>query len=129
MRRNPTRKIEQYRVTSGPNESRPADGANGAFQIPCAATGTVLRVVVSNGAGWHASGLPEPVWEHVSVSLPARCPTWNEMDFIKRLFWRDDETVIQLHVPREQHVNVHQNCLHLWRPLGAEVLVPPMGCV
>lgn len=29
-------------------------------------------------------------WEHVSVSLRNRCPTWDEMCLVKDIFWRDD---------------------------------------
>ena len=123
MRSNATKRIEAYRVRSGPLATGSGSGANGAFRIPCGPV--VLTVVASDGIDWSESGLPGPVFEHVSVSLPARCPTWEEMDFIKRLFWRDDETVIQLHVPRSQHVNYYATCLHLWRPVGVAIPLPP----
>jgi hypothetical protein len=77
---------------------------NGAYVVPIGATR--LTVIASDGLGW----------DHVSVSLPNRCPTWEEMDHIRRLFFRDDETVMQLHVPNTDHVNTHRFCLHLWRP-------------
>ena len=124
MRSNPTKQIEAYRVRSGPFASSPQDGANGAFFIPFSQV--VLKVIASNARDWDESGLPHPMWEHVSVSLGVRCPTWEEMDFVKRIFWRDDETVIQLHVPRSQHVNFHETCLHLWKPIGFEIPLPPM---
>jgi hypothetical protein len=38
------------------------------------------------------------------------------MDAIKRLFFHDTETVMQLHVARTSHINLHPFCLHLWRP-------------
>lgn len=34
-------------------------------------------------------------WEHVSVSLSNRCPTWEEMCMVKDIFWGEDECVIQ----------------------------------
>ncbi len=55
-------------------------------------------------------------WEHVSVSLASRTPTWAEMEFVKRSFWEPYETVMQLHVPEHKHVNNHPYCLHLWKP-------------
>ena len=64
------------------------------------------RIICGTGNGW----------EHVSVSRPDREPTWAEMDRIKRLFWRDDEVVMQLHVSDGRKVNVHRHCLNLWRP-------------
>lgn len=66
-------------------------------------------------------------WEHVSVSLPHRTPTWNEMDLVKNAFWREDETVMQLHVPRDEHVNFHRYCLHLWRPRRGKPIPRPQS--
>lgn len=74
-----------------------------------------LKVIASSGEGW----------DHVSVSLPDRCPTWAEMEQVKRLFFRDDETAMQLHVPPSDHVNCHPFCLHLWRPHDVEIPRPP----
>lgn len=123
MRNNPTKKIEQYRIQAGPLASDSSLGANGAFMVPY--SGEILGVIASDGDGWDEFDLPGEPWEHVSVSLPHRCPTWDEMDFVKRLFWRDDETVMQLHVPREMHINDHPYCLHLWRPTRSEIQLPP----
>lgn len=95
------------------------DGKNGAFEVPSPIDGGALRVVASDGAGW----------EHVSVSRRNRCPNWPEMSHIKKLFFRDDETVMQLHVPVSDHVNDHPHCLHLWRPLSAEIPRPPSWMV
>lgn len=97
MRRTLER-VESFRV-SGPPRIR-----YGAFAIPNG--GLRLRVIVSAGGGW----------DHVSVSLPTRCPTWEEMSYVKKLFFHPDETVMQLHVPEQQHINCHPHCLHLWRP-------------
>lgn len=123
MRRNPTKHIEQYRIREGAWGSDSSAGANGAFLIP--RNGILLKVIASDGVDWEASGLSLPVWEHVSVSVQVRCPTWEEMDWVKRLFWRDDETVLQLHVPRDRHINFHGTCLHLWKPVGVDILLPP----
>jgi hypothetical protein len=77
---------------------------NGAFQIG------FLRIVSSEGMGW----------DHVSVSCRTRCPTWDEMEMVKKLFFKPDETCMQLHVPETDHINNHQFCLHLWRPQSDE---------
>jgi hypothetical protein len=74
-----------------------------------------LHVVVSWGDGW----------EHVSVSLHHRCPTWDEMVFVKSLFWSDDECVIQYHPPKSEYVNCHPYCLHLWKPIDVAIPMPP----
>ncbi len=92
----------------------PRDGAF-VFQFK----GVRLRVVASCGGDW----------DHVSVSNPQRCPTWEEMCFVKRVFFRDDETVIQYHPPEAEYVNRHNFCLHLWRPQYAELPMPPLEFV
>lgn len=98
MRNEPNVRLEQIRV-DGPS------GTNyGCFRFG------PLKLIVSCGGGW----------EHVSVSRPDRCPTWEEMDQVKRLCWRDDEVVIQFHVTDARKVNHHPNCLHLWRPQSVE---------
>lgn len=95
------------------------DDTCGVFEVPSPIDGGVLRVIASAGAGW----------DHVSVSRRNRCPNWPEMDHIKRLFFADDETVMQLHVPATDHISDHDNCLHLWRPHRAEIPRPPSWMV
>jgi hypothetical protein len=91
----------------------------GRFFIPCRQTGVTLQAIASSGDP------PHIMWEHVSVSLPSRCPLWVEMCFIKDLFFEPHETVMQLHVPKEDHVNFHPYCLHLWKPIDLEIPRPP----
>lgn len=55
-------------------------------------------------------------WEQVSVSLKNRNPNWDEMCFIKKLFWNKDEVCIQFHPKEEEYVNVFEYCLHIWKP-------------
>jgi len=64
-------------------------------------------------------------WQHVSVSLPNRCPNWVEMSFIKDLFWSDEETVMQFHPKKSEYINNHPYCLHLWRKRGENFKLPP----
>ena len=90
-----------------------SEGYDGWYQVPFA--GTKLRVIASDGLGW----------DHVSVSLSHRCPTWEEMAFVKSLFFKDDEAAMELHVPVADHKNVHRFCLHLWRPQECEIPRPP----
>jgi len=72
----------------------------------------------------HAIASCEMGWEHVSVSVFDRCPTWQEMCFIKDMFWDDDDCVMQLHPPKADWVNNHPFTLHLWRPIGVEIPRP-----
>lgn len=63
-------------------------------------------------------GRNEDGWEHVSIELFARrLPTWEEMCFVKDLFWDDEEEVVQIHPKKSQYVNMTE-ALHLWRPVN-----------
>ena len=64
-------------------------------------------------------------WDHVSVSLTHRCPTWEEMNWIKNRFFEDEEMVIQLHPPRSIYINYGKTVLHLWRCWDQEIKIPP----
>jgi hypothetical protein len=98
MRNEPNVRLDQLRV-SGPA------GANcGAFQLG------PLRFVVADGGGW----------DHVSVSCARRLPTWDEMDSVKRIVFRDDEVAMQLHISDARKVDLCRYCLHLWRPQTAD---------
>ena len=77
-----------------------------------------MFVLVSDGAGW----------DHVSVSIKgkkSRFPTWDEMNFVKNLFWDADETVVQFHPRKDQLVDNHPGVLHLWKKQNMEYLLPP----
>jgi hypothetical protein len=112
---------EQFRWANAPHgyASQP-DDPFGAFLIPGrAAKGRVLRVIACDGA--------ETGWDHVSVSLEdkRKCPSWEEMCVVKRLFWNDSETVVQFHPPESDYINQHPGCLHLWRCVRVPFPMPP----
>jgi hypothetical protein len=116
--------VERARVKSR-GYMTPPGARYGAFEIdgPC---GQRLTVIASDGTGWgDGDGLEGPPWEHVSVSLPSRCPNWPEMAHVKALFWEPEECVVQFHPPRSEYVNRMPYCLHLWRPLGFDIPTPP----
>lgn len=117
--------LSRWRLRAGPSASEDVDGACGFFIIP-GPLGTTLRAMASDGSEWP---LEPPAWEHVSISTERRCPTWAEMEFVRDIFWAVDETVMQLSVPRAEHINCHPYCLHLWRPIGVEIPRPPAICV
>lgn len=90
------------------------DAKNGCFLMPLAKKGEILRIIASSDEGW----------DHVSVSLEHRIPTWNEMELVKKLFM-GDVVAYQLHLPESQHINCHPNVLHIWRPWNKEIPLPP----
>ena len=48
---------------------------------------------------------------------------------IKDLFFDDEETVLQYHPPKSQYVNQCKYCLHLWRPHGVVIELPPQWMI
>ena len=93
------------------------DNYNGMFVLQH--DGATLRVIASRGGGW----------DHVSVSLEARTPTWSEMSWIKDQFFHSDECVVQFHPPKSAYVNYHPHCLHMWRMTHQPMVCPPSSTV
>lgn len=123
MRKTLDGELEAARILTGPYASDASYGPSGAFLIR-GPRSKVLRIVASDGSEW----------EHVSVSTDTRVPRWQEMCFVKDLFWYDDETVIQFHPARSEYVNCHPYCLHLWRPpypipLPPSIFVGPKNAI
>lgn len=92
-------------------EHKPGDPF-GWFMVPFYPKGKCVAVMIAVQADDQSD------WEHVSASLRTRTPTWDEMCFLKKLFWDDEETIVQYHPPKSEYVNRAQNCLHLWRFKG-----------
>lgn len=110
-------KLEDGRVREGPFASTSDDGVMGAFFV-MGPKGALLKII-SSGSDVECG------WEHVSVSVVNRTPNWDEMNFVKDLFWRDDECVVQYHPPKSEYVNCHPYCLHLFRPINEKIPMPP----
>lgn len=64
-------------------------------------------------------------WEHASVSQSNKTPTWDIMCRIKDVFWGGDEVCIEYHPNKEDYINNHEHCLHIWKPIGVEIPTPP----
>lgn len=105
-------------IGAKPVPGTPFDRDGGAFRM-FNKQGEMLRIIATAGMGW----------DHVSVSCKKRCPTWAELEQVKRAFFEDDETAMQLHVPPAEHINNHEFCLHLWRPHDVEIPRPPGAMV
>jgi hypothetical protein len=120
VRTSPTPEIERGRVLAG-NYGSPPGASFGLFFIR--RRGVQLKIMSSGGG----EDMPEEAqgWEHVSISTPSRCPTWEEMAWIKDQFFGEEETVLQFHPPRSRYVNHSEFCLHLWRKQGVAVELPP----
>jgi hypothetical protein len=111
--------LNKYRVTTGPlityTRGYIGDDTCGFFHVPSPIDHAEMMVMAASGLGW----------DHVSVSRKNRCPNWLELEYVYRMFFREDETAIEYHVPMGDHVNQHPYCLHLWRSLDHEMPRPP----
>jgi len=77
-----------------------------AYIVKHPRTGAKLVCIASNDKGWN----------HISVSLANRTPTWDEMAYIKKVFFDDEDLCVQIHPKKSQYVNYHEHCLHIWQP-------------
>lgn len=94
-------------------------GFNGAFKLQMPGEARAICVIASDGMGW----------QQVSVSFgkaSTKTPSWEVMCWVKDLFWKEDEVVVQFHPAKKDYVNNHPGCLHLWRCTdGREQPMPP----
>ena len=96
--------------------STPEDGWNGHFLVPIG--GEMWFVRISDGGGWR----------HLSISNAKRklMPSWEIMCRVKDLFYGDDEVAVQYHPSKENYVDIHPYCLHLWQSLDEPMPTPPL---
>ncbi len=112
--------VLQYGVKNPLINMMPIKEHGGTYQIPFINAKNKESILTVMASWSIQSG-----WDHVSVSKAHRCPTWQELEFIKDLFFDPKEVVMQLHVAKENHRNLHPYCLHLWRPHDQEIPLPP----
>jgi hypothetical protein len=115
MRATPSDQLERARIREGKYASRTGD-MHGAFVI----IRHLMELLILSSGHDDKYG-----WEHVSVSVGIQPPSWDQMCFVKDLFWDEDECVIQYHPPRSEYVNFHPGTLHLWKPRGVVLPLPP----
>lgn len=92
------------------------DAQNGRFWVNKRSHASLLRFFVVASV--------DGEFEHVSVSLKKRVPTWDEMTWIADLFFFPEERLVQYRPAASEYVNLHPHCLHWWRPLGETLPTP-----
>lgn len=114
---------EKYRIREGRLGSTSRAGNNGAFVVKSPVNKRWLFVIASDGMAW----------EHVSIHAENEgdnpktfTPYWEEMQFIKDLFWDGEDVVVQYHPRKSQYVNCHPNTLHLWRAVAWTTNTPAL---
>ena len=128
MRKSFHQIIENGRIRTGVMASKTGE-RNGAFHVQRRGTPDKLTIISSDGKWWNEERLPGEPWEHVSISTPDRCPTWQEMSWVKSMFFEDTETVVEFHVPKADHIKFHPFVLHLWRLTKSAFPMPPSICL
>lgn len=95
-------------------------GWNGDFLVPL--EGQIWHVRISDGMGWR----------HLSVTNAQKASmlaSWGIMCRLKDAFFADDSWVIQFHPAKDDNINDHPYCLHLWEPLDEPLPKPPIVMV
>lgn len=120
---------KKYRLKTGVFKTNDGYGNNGVFTIPVPEEPTDHFIIIASD---------EEGWEHVSVHVQAikrvglkfveesQTPLWDEMCYIKNLFWDKEDVVMQLHPAESNYVNTHPNTLHLWRPVNDIIGIIPL---
>lgn len=123
-----SRAFEQYRVQDGPIPSNPNE-LYGLFMIPLEERHEMYHntnnqvklavIIVSNS----------PRWEHCSISLLHRYPSWGDMMMVKENIWTPEDTVVQFHPKEDDYVNINPYMLHLWMNTLYEYELPDLSAV
>jgi hypothetical protein len=79
-----------------------------------------------------AKAAPEGIWLpegaldlwHLSISHPERYPTWDELADARYTLVPDQLTMAMLLPPRDEYLNVHEHCFHLWQIEDRRVTYP-----
>jgi hypothetical protein len=100
-------RANRWRVRTGKYASEDSAGWNGVFLVPI--DGEIYNVMIGDGMGFR----------HLSVTnaQKKKLPDWTTMCRLKDMFFSEDSWVVQYHPPKEEHVNFHPFCLHLWESI------------
>lgn len=108
-----------FPVVFSPNTKRiQSDSLCQSFRVYPRAVGQSAMTVICSIC-IEADGL---LWYHVSFSYPERIPEYKDVCFVREWFVPEHLPAYQVHPPRDQHINHHQYCLHLWVPMEGQEL-------
>lgn len=62
--------------------------------------------------------------EHVSISHKKRYPNWDEIKFVRYKLMKPDATIAQILPPKNEYVNIHSNCFHLFEIIDNGIDMP-----
>lgn len=109
--------LDKYRVK---HPFWPQTATSGAFKVFVKQRSFVVLAGIENTGD-------DGMMEHISVTPTnqKRCPTWDEMAAIKDMFFDSEEEAIQYFPKRSRYINIHEYCLHIWRPVNGQTLRKP----
>ena len=119
------RNIDEIKQTSGMVIKKEGKDGFGGTVFPIEYKKGKVKVIKNINKALHFMFSWGCGFEHLSVSTPVQCPTWEQMCKMKDIFWRDDEVCMQLHPKKEDYVDCMKYCLHIWRPIDKEIPMPP----
>jgi hypothetical protein len=85
---------------------------NGWTELPCPMPlpgarafqrGSIRALVSKDDGSWH-----------ISVSHPYRYPKWDEIRQARYDLIPNEAFMVMVLPPKEEYVNIHENCFHLW---------------
>jgi hypothetical protein len=65
--------------------------------------GSIQAIVSKDDGSWH-----------ISVSHPLRYPKWDEIHQARYDLIPNEAYMVMILPPKEEYVNIHKNCFHLW---------------
>lgn len=69
-------------------------------------------------SAWHKKNGDQVEWYD---PLTAWLNPPDRVYMLKDIFFDDEEEVYQIHPKKSEYVNLSENCLHLWKPIGHEL--------
>lgn len=81
-------------------------------------------VIVSHSPADHNDDGTQYV--HASVGRPDKMPTYKDLTVLHATAF-GDQWAYQMFAPREHHVNIHHNVLHLWGRADGRPMMPNFG--
>lgn len=123
--------INAYRVTEGEGATNDADGLNGNFTFKLKDAIVQVSFAGDEIPGWeHAVAVcfDKPsssiISRFTSKEPEPRCPTNEEIMHIKRLFFDDDEAVVEIIPAKGNQTPWHPIARHLWHRTFSEFPMP-----
>lgn len=118
-------KAEKYRAKHPLNFPHKEGDDFGWFEIPSPYSKTINPYASKNTTLNTMVAPSDSDWQHISISVIGRCPSWREMCFVKDLFFSPEDVVVQFHPKKSEYVNMAKTCLHLWKWNGGDFPTPP----